>query len=103
MCILSNFIISPYILIIIRINKDDVVLPLRVRTRRNGDRIKIKNMNGTKKVNEVLINAKIPKSKRDLWPIVVDSRDVIVWIPKIKKSKYNRRKDEDCDIIFECF
>ncbi len=88
---------------ILRLRSNDVVLPLRVRTRRNGDRIKIKNMNGTKKVSEVLINAKIPKSKRDQWPIVVDSRDEIVWIPKIKKSKYNRRKDEDCDIIFECF
>ena len=88
---------------ILRINNDDVVLPLRVRTRKNGDRIKVKNMNGTKKVNEVLINAKIPASKRDLWPIVVDSEDKVIWIPKVKKSKYNRRKDEDCDIIFRCF
>ena len=87
---------------ILRLRSSDVVLPLRVRTRRNGDRIKIKNMNGTKKVNEVLINAKIPVSKRDLWPIVVDSSDKVVWIPKVKKSKYNRRKDEDCDIIFRC-
>ena len=59
-------------------------------------------MNGSKKVNEVLINAKIPSSKRDLWPIVVDSTDKVVWIPKVKKSKYNRRKEEDCDIIFKC-
>ena len=88
---------------ILRINSSDVVLPLRVRSRKNGDRIKVKNMNGTKKVNEVLINAKIPSSKRDLWPIVVDSEDKIVWIPKVKKSKYNRRKEEDCDIIFKCY
>ena len=88
---------------ILRLNSSDVVLPLRVRTRRNGDRISVKNMNGTKKVSEVLINAKIPLSKRDLWPIVVDGEDKIVWIPKVKKSKYNRLKDEECDIIFECF
>ena len=88
---------------ILRLNSADVVLPLRVRTRHSGDRIKVKNMNGTKKVNEVLINAKIPVSKRDLWPIVVDSCDKIVWIPKVKKSKYNRLKDEECDIIFRCF
>ena len=88
---------------ILRLKSSDVVLPLRVRTRHNGDKIIVKNMNGTKKVNEVLINAKIPLSKRDLWPIVVDSTDKIVWIPKVKKSKYNRLKDEDCDIIFECF
>ena len=87
---------------ILRLNSSDVVLPLRVRTRKNGDRIKVKNMNGSKKVNEVLINAKIPSSKRDLWPIVVDSTDKVVWIPKVKKSKYNRRKEEDCDIIFKC-
>ena len=87
---------------ILRLNSKDVVLPLRVRTRKNGDRIKIKNMNGTKKVSEVLINAKIPLAKRDLWPIVVDSEDKIVWIPKVKKSKYNRLKDEECDIIFKC-
>ena len=87
---------------ILRLRSSDVVLPLRVRTRKNGDRIKVKNMNGTKKVNEVLINAKIPVGKRDLWPIVVDSSDKIVWIPKVKKSKYNRRKDEECDIIFKC-
>ncbi len=88
---------------ILRLNSKDVVLPLRVRSRKNGDRIKVKNMNGTKKVNEVLINAKIPRGKRDLWPIVVDSTDKVVWIPKVKKSKYNRLKEEDCDIIFECF
>ena len=87
---------------ILRLKSSDIVLPLRVRTRKSGDRIKVKNMNGTKKVSEVLINAKIPSSKRNLWPIVVDSTDKIVWIPKVKKSKYNRLKDEDCDIIFKC-
>ena len=88
---------------VLRINMEDVVMPLRVRTRRSGDRIKIKNMNGTKKVSDVLINSKLAPSKRDLWPIVVDSMDNIVWIPKIKKSKYNRRKDENCDIIYKCY
>ena len=87
---------------ILRLRSKDVILPLRVRTRRNGDRMEVKNMNGTKKVSEVLINAKIPLSKRDLWPIVVDSTDKIVWIPKVKKSKYNRLKEEECDIIYKC-
>ena len=88
---------------ILRLRSSDVLLPLRVRTRRNGDRINVKNMSGTKKVSEVLINAKVPLGKRDLWPIVVDSNDKIVWIPKVKKSKYNRRKEEECDIIFKCY
>ena len=87
---------------ILRINSHDVVLPLRVRTRRAGDKMQIKNMQGTKKVSDILINSKIPKNKRDTYPIVVDSKDTIIWIPKIKKSKYNRLKEENCDIIFKC-
>ena len=88
---------------ILRINSNDVVLPLRVRTRHNGDKMTIKNMNGTKKVSDILINSKIPVNKRDSWPIVVDSEDKVIWIPKVKKSKYNRLKSEDCDIIFKCY
>ena len=87
---------------VLRINSNDVILPLHVRTRKDGDRMTIKNMDGTKKINDILIDAKIEKSKRDTWPIVVDSSDKIIWIPKVKKSKYNRLKSEKCDIIFKC-
>ena len=87
---------------ILRINSKDVKLPLRVRTRHDGDRMTIKNMSGTKKVSDILINSKIPASMRNSWPIVTDSSDKIIWIPKVKKSKYNRLKTEKCDIIFKC-
>ena len=87
---------------ILRINSKDVSLPLRVRTRRVGDRMTIKNMTGTKKVSDIMIDSKIPLSKRDNWPIVVDAKDEVIWIPKIKKSKYNRLKSETCDIIIKC-
>ncbi len=87
---------------VLRLSSSDITLPLRVRTRREGDRMSIKNMNGTKKVSDILINAKVDRKKRDLWPIVVDAKDTIVWIPKIKKSKYNRLKSDKCDIIFKC-
>ncbi len=87
---------------ILRINLKDVLLPLRVRSRKLGDKMSIKNMNGSKKVSDILINSKIPKNKRDNWPIVVDSNDKIIWIPKVKKSKYNRLKEESCDIIYKC-
>ncbi len=86
---------------ILRLSSKDIVLPLRVRTRKNGDRIKTFN-GGTKKVKDIFIEKKIPLDKRDLWPIVVDSEDKIVWIPKLKKSKFNRLKNENCDIIFRC-
>ena len=88
---------------ILRINSSDVIMPLRVRTRKNGDKLIVKNMNGYKKLSEIFINAKIPLEKRDKWPVVVDSNDNIIWVPKLKKTKYNRLKNDSCDIIFKCY
>lgn len=88
---------------ILRINSIDVKLPLRVRSRKNGDRIYIKNMKGSRKVKDIFIDKKIPLRERDKWPIVVDSEDKIIWIPNVKKSKYNRLRTEKCDIIFKCY
>ena len=86
---------------VLRLCSEDIVLPLRVRNRKDGDRIKTFN-GGTKKVKDIFIEKKIPARERDTWPIVVDSTDQIVWIPKLKKSKFNRLKSESCDIIFRC-
>lgn len=86
---------------VLRLSSKDVVLPLRVRNRKDGDRMKTFN-GGTKKIKDIFIEKKIPLEKRDTWPIVVDSSDKIVWIPNLKKSKYNRLKSETCDIIFRC-
>ncbi|MBQ6283040.1 MAG: tRNA lysidine(34) synthetase TilS [Bacilli bacterium] len=84
-----------------RLNSSDIKMPLYVRNRKNGDRIEIKNLNGSKKVKDVFIDEKIPKDKRDGIPIVVDSAEKIVWIPGVKKSKYNKEKNEKYDIIIK--
>lgn len=84
-----------------RLNNNDIALPLHVRNRRDGDRIFVKNLNGSKKVKDVFIDEKIPISERKLWPIVVDSNDNVIWIPGIKKSKYNKEKKEKYDIIIK--
>lgn len=86
---------------ICRLNSEDITLPLHVRTRRNGDKMIVKGMMGHKKLSEVFINAKILPEDRDLWPVVVDSKEEIVWIPGIKKSKFNVDKNEKCDIILK--
>lgn len=84
---------------ICRLKSDDILLPLIVRTRRSGDRMVIKNMNGSKKVKDIFIDCKIPLEKRDDWPIVVDSNDTVVWIPGLKKSNFDIPKNKKCDII----
>ena len=82
-----------------RLSSEDVKLPLYVRNRKDGDKISIKGLNGSKKVKDIFIDEKISLSKRDSWPIVFDSEGKIVWIPGLKKSKFNKTKDEFCDII----
>ena len=86
---------------IIRLNSKEISLPLKVRTKKEKDRIKIKNLNGTKKVKDIFINEKVPASKRDTYPIVVDSKDNIIWIPGLKKSEFDKNKEEFYDIIYK--
>ena len=88
---------------VIRLNSADIVLPLHVRTRLNGDKIFVKNMDGSKKVKDIFIDSKIPMHDRDLWPIVLDSSGNIVWIPGLKKSKFDRKIDDDYDIILKYY
>ena len=86
-----------------RLLSTDVSLPLIVRTRKFGDKIKLKGNGGTKKIKDIFINEKIPVEDRDIWPIVVDSNGKVVWIPGLKKSKYDRINNEDCDIILRYY
>lgn len=67
---------------------NEIELPLKVRTRKPGDRITLMNGYGTKKIKEIMIESKVPKHLRDTWPIITDSKDRIIWIPLLKKSSY---------------
>lgn len=84
-----------------RIDSSELSLPLYVRTRKLGDKMYLKKIDGYRKVKDIFIDCKIPIKDRDKWPIVVDSKDKIVWIPGIKKSKFTKQKNEKCDIILK--
>ena len=86
---------------ICRLDSSEVTLPLIVRTRKMGDKISVKGLNGTKKVKDIFIDKKISLKDRDMWPIVIDSKGNIVWIPGIKKSRFDKKKTEKYDIILK--
>lgn len=65
---------------------DDVELPLHIRTRQPGDRMSWKGLNGSKKIKDIFIDAKIPKDERDAWPIVTDNHGQILWLVGLKKG-----------------
>ena len=78
-------------------------MPLRVRTRTDGDKISVKGMLGRKKINDIFIDSKIPLSLRNSWPVVVDSENTVVWLPGLKKSKFDKPIGEKCDIILRYY
>lgn len=86
---------------ICRLNSNEIKLPLFIRNKRNGDFICVKNLNGSKKVKDIFIDEKVDINERKSWPILVDSDDNILWIPGLKKSKFNKTKQEKYDIILK--
>lgn len=86
----------------IALNSSEIKLPLKLRTKKDGDLIEVLNLKGKKKISDIFINAKINKDKRNSYPILVDSNDVVLWIPGVKKSKFAKEKNEKYDIILSC-
>lgn len=69
---------------IVELSEED--LPLIVRTRQPGDRMTWKGLKGSKKIKDIFIDAKIPHSKRDSWPLITTKRDEIIWLVGLRKG-----------------
>ncbi|SDO93741.1 tRNA(Ile)-lysidine synthase [Paenibacillus sp. yr247] len=67
---------------------DQLYLPLVVRSRRSGDRLEPHGLNGSKKVKDMFIDAKMPLSRRDVIPLLVDASGKILWIAGFRRSKH---------------
>lgn len=65
---------------------DGISFPLIFRTRRPGDRMSPLGLNGTKKVKDIFIDAKVPPTLRNQIPIVTDANGDILWLPGIRRS-----------------
>ncbi len=83
---------------ITKLSSKEVCLPLTVRTRRVSDIMAIKG-GGHKKIKDIFIDNKIPLVERDLWPIIIDAKGKIVFVPGLKKSKFDKTNNEFYDII----
>ena len=86
---------------ICRLNSKNIKLPLYITNKKDGDYIEVLGLNGKKKIKDIFIDKKIPKEKRKEYPILIDSQNKVLWIPNIKKSKFNTKKNEFCDIILK--
>ena len=84
-----------------RLDSKEITLPLKVRTRKKGDVMTLKNVKGSKKVKDIFIDEKIPLEKRNIWPVVTDAKGVILWVPGLKKSNFDKNNNEFYDIIYK--
>jgi tRNA(Ile)-lysidine synthase len=66
-----------------------VTFPLRIRTRRAGDRIQPFGMRGRKKLSDVLIDRKVPLHRRDTVPIFEDAGGIF-WVPGVVAGERTR-------------
>lgn len=76
-----------------KINK----INLFVRSRQTGDKITL--YNGSKSIKKLFIDEKIPLSKRDTIPLLVQGNDVI-WVKDMKTSAYFKANQESTNIIY---
>ena len=65
------------------------------------DKMTIKGLSGSKKLKDIFINEKVSIRDRQVWPVVTDSTDTIVWLPGLKKSQFDKKKNEKYDIIIK--
>ncbi|SHH47716.1 tRNA lysidine(34) synthetase TilS [Tepidibacter thalassicus] len=65
---------------------DKVCGDLLIRNRKNGDRIKILGLGGSKKIKDLFIDLKIPREDRDKIPILVDEKGII-WVIGYRMSE----------------
>ncbi|WP_040461987.1 tRNA lysidine(34) synthetase TilS [Haloplasma contractile] len=73
--------------------------PLYIRTRKNGDKIKIKS--GHKKLKDLFIDHKIPRYERDNWPLLVNQAGDIIWVFGLKQAYTDLPLDQEQYIKIE--
>src|SRR5262249_36876898 len=77
---------------------DDSLLPRRliVRPRRSGEKAVVLGKNKIKKLKNLMIDHKIPVSRRQNWPTVVTPDDTYVWSPGLPPSVQFAAHEETC-------
>ena len=68
---------------------DLVQLPLLVSTRQPGDRMRPLGQKSAKRLQDILVDAHVPRHLRDSLPVVSD-REEIIWIPGVTVAESKR-------------
>ena len=75
--------------VVSHLDADRVRLPLTVATRKPGDRMRALGLKEPKRLQDILVDAHVPRQVRDSLPVVSDSEE-IVWIPGVTVAESKR-------------
>lgn len=70
-----------------------------VRNRRPGDRIKPVGAPGRKKVQDLLVDRKVPRAEREQVPVVVDARGHVVWVVGVAMADEFRVTAPESEVV----
>ena len=74
---------------------DKIKLPIYLRSPKEGERFSPLGLGGkSKKLQDIMVDRKIPKEYRNLYPVIVDSNGEIVCIPEYTISEKVKVTDE---------
>jgi tRNA(Ile)-lysidine synthase len=80
-------------------DKEELSLPLHIRTRIKGDRFTPFNFSGTKKIKDFMIDEKIPHHIRDSVPLLVDDNGKILAVIGLRRSNHALINERSSEII----
>ncbi len=64
--------------------------PLLVRARRDGDRMRPRGGSGSRKISDLMIDAKIERHSRALLPVVTSADGALLWVPGLRPAEVGR-------------
>jgi tRNA(Ile)-lysidine synthetase-like protein len=67
------------------LDADTIAEPLVARRRRPGDRYRPAGGRGSRRLQDMLVDAKIPRALRGAWPVVC-AGEAIVWVPGLRPA-----------------
>jgi tRNA(Ile)-lysidine synthase len=77
---------------------DALAWPLVVRSVEPGDRVAVPGV-GTKKLQDLLVDAKVARAERGRVPVVTDATGTIVWVPGIVRGRGARVGDATTCVV----
>lgn len=72
------------------LDADQLTFPLYLRPRRPGDRFTPLGLGGSKKVKDLLIDAKIPREKRAAYPLLVDGEGRVLGVMGLRPAEQGK-------------